>query len=195
MKQHKRVNWTRLENASRIFPAVCSSRDPKVFRLTCELNEEIIPEILQQSLDAALEDFPLFRSVLRRGVFWYYLEDSDIKPVVSEETNPVCAPIYFGDRRNLLFRVFYFGRRINFEVFHALTDGTGAILFMKTLIYEYLMLRHKEQDLRAIPLSRSKTAVSKKMNDSFREHFAGSGLLKRRRKDAGIPRVTARLSD
>lgn len=188
MKQHTRLKWTRLENASRIFPAVCNNKDTKVFRLTCELNEAVVPEILQQALDTALEDFPLFHSVLRRGVFWYYLEDSDIRSVVSEESNPVCAPIYFGDRRNLLFRLFYFRGRINFEVFHALTDGTGAISFMKTLVYEYLRLRHVGKDLKAIPLSRPKAAVSKKMDDSFKEHFAGSGILNRKRKNAAIPR-------
>ena len=36
---------------------------------------------------------------------------------------------YHRNRRNLLFEVTYYKNRINLEVFHALTDGTGALGF------------------------------------------------------------------
>lgn len=182
MKQQKRVDWVKLDNASKLFPAVRSNRDTKVFRLHCELTAPVDPLVLQQALNKAMEGFPLFRSVLRRGVFWYYLEDSDIQPVVELESNPVCAPIYFGDRRNLLFRVFYYHDRINLEVFHALADGNGAISFMEVLVYEYLVRKHSGEGLAATPLFRHKAAVSKKMDNSFDKHFAGGRVLKRRRK-------------
>ena len=32
-----------------------------------------------------------------------------------------------------MFTVSYFGRRISLEMFHALTDGTGASEFLKTI--------------------------------------------------------------
>ena len=187
MKPHKRVDWARLDNASRIFPAVRSSKDTKVFRLSCELYEPVVPETLQQALQKTMEGFPLFRSVLRHGVFWYYLEQSEIEPLVTIESKPVCAPIYEGDRRSLLFRVFYFNKRISFEVFHALTDGTGAVAFMESLVYEYLLLRSGEEGGK-IPPFHAKAPVSKKMDDSFGKHFVGGGLLKRKGRPAGIRR-------
>jgi len=83
------VEWSRLDNASKFFAATYSERDEKVFRISCELFEEVDPEILQQALDETIERFPYYKSVLRRGIFWYYLEDSDIRPLVEKEDKPV----------------------------------------------------------------------------------------------------------
>jgi hypothetical protein len=45
-----------------------------VFRFACQLNERVEQEILQQANRKTLETFPIFRSVLKHGLFWYYLE-------------------------------------------------------------------------------------------------------------------------
>ena len=173
MTQRKRVEWARLDNASKIFPAVRSSKDTKVFRLSCELTEDVDEVLLQNALDLTMESFPLFRSVLRQGVFWYYLEISDLVPTVAKESNPICAPIYFGDKRNLLFRIFYFHNRISIEVFHALTDGVGAITFLQSLVYEYLLLKHSKEFSGGMPTLNYKSPISRKMDDSFEKHFTG----------------------
>ena len=83
------------------------------------------------------------RQVMRKGFFWYYLEKSDLKPKVKEEVDPPCLNLYIRDRKTLLFQVVYYKNRINFEVFHALTDGTGAIQFLKELVKNYLILRYR----------------------------------------------------
>lgn len=173
MTQRKRVEWARLDNASKIFPAVRSSKDTKVFRLSCELTEDVDEVLLQNALDLTMESFPLFRSVLRQGVFWYYLEISDLIPTVEKESNPICSPIYFGDKRNLLFRIFYFHNRISIEIFHALTDGIGALTFLQSLVYEYLLLKHGEEFSGAMPTLDYRSPVSSKMDDSFEKHFTG----------------------
>src|SRR5690625_3845559 len=134
--------WVRLDNASNIFLAARSTRDPKVFRISAEVDHEVDPALLQQALDETYVRYPLFRAVLRRGVFWYYLQDSDLQPTVLPDEERICAPIYQVDRRNLLFRVIHHRRRINLEVFHALTDGTGALWFLTDLVTAYL--RHHD---------------------------------------------------
>lgn len=182
MKQQNEVKWTRLDNASKIFPSTYSERDPKVFRLSCELNEAVDVEILQEALDVTVESFPLYKTVLRRGIFWYYLESSDIRPVVQAESNPVCAPIYLGHKRNLLFRVFYYNKRINVEIFHVLSDGTGALWFMQSLVYNYLVLRYKEEYANTDSAPK-KASISKQMDDSFEKHFTGGNLFGRISKD------------
>jgi len=180
MRQEKKVKWARLDNASKIFPSTSNNRDTKVFRLACELYEDVDPSILQQALNMSLESFPLFRSVLRSGVFWYYFETSDIEPVVEKESTPVCAPIYDKDRRNLLFRLFYFNKRINLEIFHALTDGSGVIWFMETLIYYYMTIRYKDVLPGEIPKINYKASISQKMDDSFEKNYTqkGKSLMK-----------------
>lgn len=183
MKQQRRTEWARLDNASKIFPATCNHKDTKVFRIACELYEVVEPEILQQALNIAIQNFPLYKSVLRRGFFWYYLENADIEPIVGEETNAVCAPIYFRDKKKLLFRVFYYNNRINLEVFHALTDGTGALWFMQTLVHHYLVFSHKDKFSAKMPKLDYHVSVSKKTDDSFKRYFIGEGLVTRKFKN------------
>lgn len=137
----KRRHWVRLDNASNIFPAARSDVDPKVFRLGAELDHEVDPALLQEALEETFERFPLYHAVLRRGVFWYYLQDSDLQPEVEAETEQVCAPLYQPDRRTLLFRVVHHRRRVSLEVFHALSDGTGALWFLTDLLSTYARRR------------------------------------------------------
>lgn len=129
--------WVRLDNVSNIFLAARTDADPKVFRLAAELTEPVDPERLQRALDATYDHYPLYHAVLRSGVFWYYLQASDLRPVVTAEDHHTCAPLYQTDKRNLLFRVSHHRRRINLEVFHALSDGAGAMRFLTDLVSAY----------------------------------------------------------
>ena len=140
--------WEKLDNASKIFPVVANYKDSKVYRLTVELYKDIEADILQEALDLSLESFPIYKSTLQRGFFWYYFETSDIYPQVEEESMVPCAEIYLPGNRNLLFRVNYFKKRINLEVFHALSDGLGATWFLETLVFHYLAILYKD-DLKA----------------------------------------------
>ena len=173
MKHRKKVEWTRLDNAAKIFPPTSNEKDTKVFRFACELFERVDPVILQEALDETIELFPLYKSVLRKGVFWYYFETSNIQPVVEEEALPVCARIYNENRRNLLFRVFYYKNRINLEIFHALSDGTGALWFMKSLLYQYFTRKYKDTLTGTIPKLDYDASISQKMDDSFLKHYTG----------------------
>lgn len=168
----RKISWSRLENASKIFPSTCSEKDTKVFRLTCELNEEIQGPLLQTALEQTLENFPHFRSILRHGFFWYYLESSQIVPNVVEENLPLCSTLYYREYHNLLFRVLYYGSRIHFEIFHALSDGTGALWFLQGLVTHYLTLAHAELPKNLVKQTYF-SSISQKMDDSFGKHFGG----------------------
>lgn len=130
--------WSRLDNAAKIFPPTTSRRDTKVFRFVCELAEPVDGALLRNALEQTVDEFPLYRSILKKGLFWYYFEESGLSPSVTEENIPVCAPIYDADKPGLLFRVSYYNRRINLETFHALADGTGALQFLRTMVFTYL---------------------------------------------------------
>lgn len=97
MKPRKTMEWTRLDNAAKIYPSNSSKRDTKVFRFSCELNELVDPEVLQAAADKTLGQFPVYRSVMKHGLFWYYLETSDRKPIVKLEDEPPCGPLYNAD--------------------------------------------------------------------------------------------------
>ena len=124
----KSADWTRLDNAAKIFPPTSNKQDTKVFRFACQLSEWVDRDILQQATERSLDVFPIFRSVLKHGLFWYYLEKTELVPVVEPEYRPPCGQIYDPSSRNLLFEVSCYRNRINLEVYHSLTDGTGAVL-------------------------------------------------------------------
>jgi hypothetical protein len=164
-----RRRWVRLDNASNIFLAARSDVDTKVFRIGAELDHEVDPVLLQEALDATFERFPLYHAVLRRGVFWYYLQDSDLRPMLERETEHSCAPIYQADRRTLLFRVVHHRRRVSLEVFHALSDGTGALWFLSALLEDYCRRRNGGDEGAAEELSEPE--VHELTTDSFAQHF------------------------
>ena len=137
--------WRKLDNAAQAFPAATGKKDSRVFRFYCMLREEIDRDRLQAALDGTLEKYPLFRSVLRKGVFWFYMEPRDLAANVKEEDRPPCSRIYVPDQKRLLFEVSYYKNRINLEVFHGLTDGTGAMEFLKELVQNYLILTYPDR--------------------------------------------------
>lgn len=177
------AKWTRLDNAAKLYASVSSRRDPKVFRFACQLNEDIDPPALQQAVEETLAIFPLYRSVLRRGLFWYFLEPSPrLRPQVHPEDRPPCSPLYARGERTLLFDVSWYRRRINLEVCHVLTDGTGALQFLRTMVARYLILRHPE--LGDVPLLDYDASVTEKSGDSFDKYYAGAPQEKSERAAA-----------
>ena len=166
----KKVNWKKLDTASNIFLAARSAVDSKVFRLSAAFYEEIDKDILQTALDKAYENFSLYHYVLRGGMFWHYLEESTLRPVIEEETDPPCSKIYDPDMRELLFRVSYHKKRLNLEVFHALSDGAGAIKFFELILYFYCKMKYPNE---ASSIEEPKAESDEDlMRDGFDSHFA-----------------------
>lgn len=160
MLEEKRAYWRNLDNAGKLFSAASTSKDTRVFRFYCVLKEQVDREILQEALNKTVKKYPIFLSVMRKGLFWHYLEKSELRPVVREEYKEPCSCLYVRDKKALLFEITYYKNRINFEVFHALTDGTGATLFMKELVKNYLCLAHEGEGLEKVEVKEEKIAIS-----------------------------------
>jgi NRPS condensation-like uncharacterized protein len=162
----KAKKWYRLDNAAKIFPPTTDKYDTKTFRFSVSLKENVDGEILQKALDSTLVNFPIFLSTLKRGFFWYYLEETDIKPKVTKEDTLPCDYMDYG----ILFRVSYFKKRINLEVSHALTDGTGTEIFLKSLTANYLEKKHNIKDIEVLDTS----STNEKNDDSFHKYYKRS---------------------
>lgn len=142
MPDNKR-RWLRLDNAAKIFPASKRKGWYNMFRLSAELNENVDPVVLQSALDITLRRFPSVATRLRRGVFWYYLEIIDTPPKVIQDGHQPLMRRPFDDIRKCAIRVLYYKNRIAVEFFHAVTDGTGGMIFLKSLLAEYITQKHK----------------------------------------------------
>ncbi len=165
----ERRRWVRLDNASTIFLAAMNDSDTKVFRFSAEMFETVDAHLLQLALDKVYDDYVLYHAVLRRGIFWYYLEDSDLRPQVRPDEHRPCAQLYHFDRRELLFRVAHHHHRIILEVFHPLSDGTGAAWFFQDLLTEYVRLRHP--GIERTEADASKGVRHRLEGDSFAHYF------------------------
>ena len=137
------VKWDRLDNTAHLFPVIANESMSSVYRISVTLSEEVDKELLQEALNRVLPFFDIFNSRMRKGFFWYYFETNTKEaPVVMEENTYPCLYIPMYANRNYLFRVTYYNRRINLEVFHVLTDGMGGITFLRELVYQYLRLKY-----------------------------------------------------
>lgn len=168
--------WYQLDNAAKIIPSTVQGANTRVFRISCELTDMVNPAILQEALDEVIEEFPYFNSVLRKGLFWYYLEHRDnLHPNVEQESLAPCSQIYFPGRRTLLYRVVYYRKRINLEMFHVLADGTGAFIFFRKLVTVYISKRY---NLNLSDWNEETSSKEEKDDDAFRHFYQRSGGLK-----------------
>lgn len=141
-RQRPSFDWFRLDNAGILFPGQNTSKWSNIFRFTIELKEDIDPDILRQALLNVMPRFPGFDVRMRHGLFWYYLEKNPLPaPFVREDIQNPCYRVKFKEGDRFLFRVYYHGKRISVDLFHAISDGYGSANFTCTLVAEYLRLK------------------------------------------------------
>ena len=136
------LRWMRLDNAAKIYPAAKRRNWNNFFRLSATLTEPVDTEVLRRALDVTVRRFPSIAVRLRRGAFWYYLEEIPKAPPIQAEKSCPLAHAPFYEVRQCAFRVLVYHERIAVEFFHALTDGTGALVFLKSLLAEYLSQKY-----------------------------------------------------
>jgi NRPS condensation-like uncharacterized protein len=141
MSKDEPIKWYRLDNAAKLYPAIKSRKWTAVFRVSLTLTETVDREVLQQALADATARMGIFSCRLRAGAFWYYFEPNKTKPDVMDDAVNPCIRLYRREKTGYLFRVRAYGRRISLEVFHSVSDGYGGLVFLKTIVAQYLRLK------------------------------------------------------
>ena len=131
--------WYKIDNAGKIFHAVSNPANSSVFRIAMIMKSPVEADKLQSALDDVMKRLPMFAVKLGKGIFWDFLVENDKKLFVQKEHRFPCAPIDPIETNGFLFRVIYYEKRIAVEFFHSVTDGTGALEFLKALVYHYLL--------------------------------------------------------
>ena len=183
----KMLRWMALDNAAKIFPAARTRNWNNVFRLSATLSEDVDKNALKRALDVTVRRFPSIAVRIRTGVFWYFLEEIPQAPELIEEKPYPLSRMPFDDIRKCAFRVILYNRRIAIEFYHALTDGNGGLVFLKTLLAEYAYQRHGKK----IPvgdgiLDRLEEPSEDELEDSF---FKYAGPHKASRSDTDAFRI------
>ena len=172
--------WYRLDTAALIFPAIARRDWSNGFRLSATLTEAVDPALLQKAADEMKARFPSFFVGLRKGFFWYYLEENPGHVTVQPD---YAYPLTFMSRRELrrsCLRILYYKNRIAAEFFHALTDGHGGSVFLCSLTARYLELRYgldipKGDMVRAL----TETPEPEELEDSFLKNAAPAAASRR----------------
>ncbi len=188
MAAERKQQWMRLDNAAKIYPAALRKKWSNVFRLSATLSEPVDRDVLRAALDVTLRRFPSIGVRLRKGIFWFYLERVPEVPEITEEQSYPLVHMSYASIRECAFRVVVYKNRIAVELFHALTDGTGGIIFLKTLLAEYLSRKYGI----SVPntdgvLCRMDEPSPEELEDSF---IKNAGTVSAGRKEATAYRLT-----
>ncbi len=188
MAAERKQQWMRLDNAAKIYPAALRKKWSNVFRLSATLSEPVDRDVLRAALDVTLRRFPSIGVRLRKGIFWFYLERVPEVPEITEEQSYPLVHMSYASIRECAFRVVVYKNRIAVELFHALTDGTGGMIFLKTLLAEYLSRKY---DI-SVPntdgvLCRMDEPSPEELEDSF---IKNAGTVSAGRKEATAYRLT-----
>ncbi len=144
-KQREKLYWRRLDNSAKIFPISAGKKYSTVFRLSAVLNENINPVMLKKAVQKALEQYEFFKVKLKDGFFWNYFEYNSKEPIIEKEREYPCRYIEPQKNNGYLFKVTYFEKKVNIDIFHSLTDGNSGITFFREIIYNYIELAHEKE--------------------------------------------------
>lgn len=164
----KRASWYKLDLSANVYPTLQRRDFSSVYRISITLKEMIQPDLLQQAVDLTLPRFPTFKTALRRGLFWRYLEPNDRPdPFVQPDIQNPCMHMNFHANNRYLIRIYYYQKRISLEVFHSISDGNGALYLLRTITAVYLrLLGHEIPDTMGV-LNIHETPSAGELEDAY----------------------------
>lgn len=166
--------WLKLDNAAKIYPAITSQELTSVFRISVELHERIQAKQFLEAVNEIEGRFPYYKVLLKEGVFWYYLEYKNIPVRIRVDSGVPCRNF---SRRELMFRILIKENRISVEFSHVITDGTGALEFLKTLLFTYFEKRGSKLPEKIPFFHPGEPYSEEEYEDSFQKYFPGATSL------------------
>lgn len=141
------ILWYALDDAAKIYPLSMRHGQMSIFRLSVYFKQPIVPELLQMALTFTVKRFPSFATTVKKGFFWHFLDAAKRRYSIEPESDIPCRPLQVSRSGSQSFRVVYYRNRMSIEYFHILTDGTGGMVFLKSLAAEYLRLLGAEKSI------------------------------------------------
>lgn len=141
-----------------------------VYRFSMTLKEPVCPELLQKAADRIYSRFPTIFAGIRPTMFSYSVVPADTAPGIRKDPG-LLKTMDLREVKQCGYRIYYDGCEISVEVFHAMTDGFGAIASFRTLTAEYLRLRYgisspEQQSM----LEQGEPDWQEELRDSYLDH-------------------------
>lgn len=173
--------WLKLDNAAKIYPAITSRELTAVFRISVDLKERIKAKQFIEAIQTLENRFPYYKVTLKTGFFWYYLEPADLAFTVIPDEETPCRAF---EKQELLFRILVKANRISVEFSHILTDGTGALEFLKTLLFNYLQKTGVELPKDTSIHKPEELPEEEEYEDAFKRYFTKIATVKTKQPKA-----------
>ena len=142
MKKNKlEKTWRKIDNTAKAF-TMEEKKFTNTFRLSVILKELVDPEILKIAITKSLDMYPSYKVKIKNGFFWNYLKTNKNDLVLEAQENKNIKTINLSKNNDYLFKVTYINNKINLDMCHILTDGVGATIFLKSIIYNYLNFKY-----------------------------------------------------
>ncbi len=186
----RKLRWMRLDNAAKIYPAARSRNWSNAFRLSVSLTETVDTDVLRTALDVTARRFPGMAVRLGTGAFWYYLEELSVLPDIGEDYSYPLKCMQGRDIHTCAFRVLVYRERIALEIFHAITDGNGGLIFLKSLVAEYIKQKYGvDAPATHGVLDRREPPLDGELEDCFLK-YSGEKAMSRKEETAYLLRGT-----
>ena len=111
-----------VDNSALLYLALMRKRHTNTYRFTMTMTEEVDPDILQQAMERVYRRFPTIIAGFRREFFRFRVVPVSSAPLVLPDPG-VLIPMTREEIATCAHRVFYRGRDISYEGFHAAADG------------------------------------------------------------------------
>lgn len=163
--------FQKLDTVANMFSSVTTTSNSGVFRVSALIDERVKPDLLQNAVETIMPRYPMFFTRIRRGIFWNYLDENNHTFLVGKEEDYPCKVIHPRENRGFMIRILYHHHRISVEVLHVLTDGSGLVEFLKSLLYYYYLEAYGAIDHEGLVLLKD-DLKDENLDDAFIKYFS-----------------------
>ncbi len=135
-----------LDCSATVYPYLATKTVNQIYRMALELDEIIDVDVLRRAVQGMPSRFPTMFVTLRKDRDTYRLQtmtEAEALSAICPEPKVYCQPFRLETGENLL-RVTHRENRLGIEVFHAISDGAGGMILLKSLAAEYYRAKGEE---------------------------------------------------
>ena len=130
-----------IDNASILFLSLLRPHHSNSFRFSATLRSPVCPDALQEAVNRVCRRYPSVFAGLRQE-FLHFRQVPVTHPPLVQKDPGLLKPMGPEELHHCGYRVFYQDTTVSVELFHALTDGFGAIATFSAMLVEYHHILH-----------------------------------------------------
>lgn len=119
---------------------VTSKTDPHEIRIRIRMRDLIAPDVLRHAVDMTMQRYPYFCVELQKRDSDFYFAENRRPVVITNSLHGI--ELNSADSNYHMIAFSYSDNWIILDVFHGMTDGTGAYEVVRTLLYYYCSERY-----------------------------------------------------